>query len=121
MSYVTRDLLSMALSRNAGELVVFITKQVTASGDGSYAVEEIETEYRARVVDLQQNEINRLALGGITVQSGVSISIPYVVEKIPDQVIRSDGTLMKIIKATVSENATVMIADVPPFSPAVEE
>lgn len=119
MSYVTRDLLSFALSRTAGELVTLVTKFLTANGDGSYSrgVPE-EVQSLARVVDLQPREIERLASAGITVTKGVSISIVGELDKAPDQVVRADGTILRVVSFTIAENATIMIGDVPPVGNA---
>ena len=118
MSYVTRDLLSFSLSRNSGEIITLIIKTKTGTGDGSYSRSIDDPEIMARVVDLQPNEIKRLQDRGITLLKGVSIGIPSILEKIPDQIRRADGTIMKIVDFTRSENGTVMIADVPPLGPA---
>lgn len=121
MSYLTRDLLPLALSRASGESVVLITKQVVAEGDGSYSVTPAETTALARVVALTSSEIQRLQDKGITVNQGFSISIPSELSKAPDQVVRADGSVLKVVRYTIEEGASVMIADMPAYGPAVDE
>lgn len=119
MSYITRDLLSHAVSRNAGEQVTLITNTTLSfDGDGSYTATENEKSVRARVVDLQPNQIQRLQDRGLTVHSGVSISVVGELTKAPDRVRRSDGREYKIIDFTISENASIMIGDLPALGEA---
>ena len=113
MGAITRDLLSYAIGRNVSEEITLITQEPVANGDGSYNPQPVESQAFARVVALVQSEITRLAMAGITLQQGVSIAIVGELAKIPDRIIRADGTLLKIVQYTVEENATVMIADVP--------
>ena len=113
MGAITRDLLSYAIGRNVSEEITLITQEPVANGDGSYNPQPVESQAFARVVALVQSEITRLAMAGITLQQGVSIAIVGELVKIPDRIIRADGTLLKIVQYTVEENATVMIADVP--------
>jgi hypothetical protein len=121
MSYVTRDLLSFAVGRNAGEEVTLVTYGTfTNSGDGSYVPEITEETKLARVVDLQPNQIKRLQDKGLTVHNGVSISIVGELEKSPDKIRRSDGTEYKIIDFTISENASIFIGDLPALGEASE-
>ncbi len=121
MSYLTRDLLSFTVGRNAGELVTFITLGTfDNNGDGSFSPVETETEIKARVDDLTSNQIKRLQDKGITINQGINISVVGELEKQPDRVRRADGTVYKIITYAIVENATVMIADLPPLGEAVE-
>lgn len=120
MSYITRDLLSFTVGRNAGEEVTFVTNsQFTNIGDGSYGPTIEETQVFARVVDLQPNQIKRLQDKGLTVHSGVSISVVGELDKPPDKVRRSDGTTYKVIDFTIAENASILIADLPALGEAV--
>lgn len=118
MTYITRDLLSFGIGRNAGERVTLITKIFSQVGDGSYSSIVDETSILARVVDLQPNQIKRLQERGITVQNGISISIVGELPRSPDQVVRQDGSIYKIIDFTISENASIFIADRPPLGAA---
>jgi len=113
MGAITRDLLSYAIGRNVSEEITLITQEPVANGDGSYNPQPVESQAFARVVALVQSEITRLAMAGITLQQGVSIAIVGELVKIPDRIIRADGTLLKVVQYTVEENVTVMIADVP--------
>lgn len=121
MTYVTRDLLSFAVGRNAGEMVTFITLGTfNNNNDGSYSPIETETEIRARIDDLTISQIKRLQDRGITINQGINISVVGELEKQPDRVRRSDGTTYKIIDYAIVENASVMIADLPPLGEAIE-
>jgi len=119
VSYITRDLLSFALSRNAGEQVVLYIKTYEANGDGSYRPYVKDVKALARVVDLQPREIQRLQEKGITLHRGVSVSIPLEYPTQPDKIVRADGTVLKVMDYTISENGSVFIADAPALGPAV--
>ena len=88
------------------------------SGDGSFSDNPVQTPVLARVVDLQPNEIKRLMDKGITIQSGISVAIVGELVKAPDQIIRANGTIMKVVDFTISENATVLACDVMPLGAA---
>ena len=119
MTYITRNLLSFAVGRNAGEEVTLITNAtLTFDGDGSYTPNKTETSIRARVVDLSPNQIKRLQDKGLTIHSGVSISVVGELAKAPDKVRRADGTEYKIIDFTISENASIFIGDLPALGAA---
>jgi hypothetical protein len=118
MTYITRDLLSYGISRNAGEEVTLVIKSFSANGDGSYENISTETLKLARVVDLQPNQIQRLQANGITIHAGVSVSITGELEKSPDQIIRPNGQKYKVIDFTISENASIMICDLLPLGAA---
>lgn len=118
MTYITRDLLSYGIGRNAGEPVILVTKSFSSIGDGSYTNVKTETEVLARVVDLQPNQIERLQQKGITVHQGVSISVVGELSKAPDKIIRANGQTYKVIDFTISENASIFIADLPPLGEA---
>jgi hypothetical protein len=119
MSYLTKDLLSFAVSRNAGELVTLVTlTPISADGDGSYTPTIVETETLARIADLQPNQIKRLQDKGLTIHSGVSISIVGELEKAPDKVRRADGTEYKIVDFMIAENASILIGDLPALGSA---
>lgn len=115
MGSVTRDLLPFAVGRNLSEVVTTVTvyAEPSADDDGSYNFDKVEASVLARVVALTQNEINRLRAGGITIQDGVSVSLVGEYAKCPDQIIRADGTLMKVVDFTIEEGATILVASVP--------
>lgn len=119
VSYVTRDLLSFAVSRNAGESVVFYVNTYEPNGDGSFTTYAKPVTLPARVVDLQPNEIQRLQDKGYTMHRGVSIAVPQEFQTQPDTVTRADGTTLKIVDYTISENGSVFLADVPALGAAV--
>jgi hypothetical protein len=121
MSYITRDLLSYAVGRNAGEEVTLVTNSVfTSNGDGSYTPTTAETVPFARVVDLTPNQIKRLQDKGLTIHNGVSVSVVGELDKAPDKMIRADGTIYKIIDYTIAENASIFICDLPALGEATE-
>lgn len=118
MTYVTRDLLSLALSRNAGESVTLQIKTYAAAGDGSYTATTVPVTVLARVVDLQPSEIQRLMEKGITMHKGVSVAIPTEYTKAPYEVVRADGTILTVMDYTISENGTVLLCDMPALGAA---
>ncbi len=122
MTYITRDLLSYAVGRNAGEQVTLVTYPTfDNNGDGSYSPNEVETSgVFARVVDLTANEIKRLQDKGITIHDGVSISIVGELTKAPYKVRRADGTEYVIMSYTISENASIFYASLPALGSASE-
>lgn len=120
MSYITRDLASLAISRNAGETVTLVVKNVTANGDGSYsAAPGTNPTAIARIVDLTPKEIQRLQDKGITINTGVSISIVGELAKAPYQVIRANGVILTVVEFTISENVSIMMAHTPAIGVAV--
>lgn len=120
MSYITRDLASLAISRNAGEPVILVVKNVTANGDGSY-MSSLPGTYPAiaRIVDLTPKEIQRLQDKGITINTGVSIAIVGELVKAPYQVIRENGVVLTVVGFTISENVSIMMAHTPAIGVAV--
>lgn len=121
MSYLTRNLLSYTIGRNAGEPVTFITNAVlTANGDGSYTPTITETPKMARVDDLTINQIQRLQDRGLTINKGINVSVVGEELKAPDRIRRADGTTFKVIDFAINENASVFICDLPPLGEAVE-
>lgn len=113
MNVITRDLLPYAIGRNTPECVTAIVVIPFPLDDGSFTFYKAEIRVMARVVPLTQNEINRLAERGITIQNGVSVSMVREFGKVPDSIIREDGTYMKVVKFTNREGALVMVCDVP--------
>jgi len=115
MGAITRDLLPFTVGRNLGEVVTVVTLFPTLQDDGSADFFKSEVQTLARVVALTSNEIERLQSAGITLNQGVSIALVGELSKCPDQIIRTDGTIIKIVKFTIEEGATVMVGDVPPL------
>lgn len=113
----TRDLLPYTVGRNVFETVTLVTllSVPSAADDGSFSVQKINYTTSARVVALTPNEITRLAEGGITVNQGQSVALVGELVKAPDQVIRADGTLLKVIRYTIEEGASVFLCDTPPL------
>lgn len=113
MGAATRDLLPFAVGRARSETVTVVTlKDVVLQDDGSASFYKEELQMLARVVALTSNEIERLQAGGLTINQGVSVAIVGELAKCPESIIRADGTIVKIVKFTIEEGATVMIGDV---------
>lgn len=117
MGDVTRDLLSYAIGRNTVETVVLVTllPQESAADDGSFSFYKEEIQAAARVVALTSSEIQRLREAGITLNRGFSVALVGERQKAPDQVIRADGTLLKVTAYTIEEGASVFLCDMPPL------
>ncbi len=117
MGAATRDLLSFAVSRARTETVTLVTVYATPSPalDGTYTFYTEDSQALARVVGLTSNETERLAAGGISLNQGFSVAIVGEVQKSPDRVIRADGTVLKVMRNTVEEGASVFICDMPPL------
>ena len=119
MTYITRDLLSFAVGRNAGEEVTLVSyPSSTKNGDGSYTPTVVETTALARVVDLTPNQIKRLQEKGLTIHDGVSISIVGELAKAPQKIRRADGRAYTVRDFTIEENASIFIADLPALGSA---
>lgn len=113
MGAITRDLLPFAVGRNTVEQITSIVLFTTLLDNGSASWFKEETPVLARVVALTPNEIQRLLEAGITVNQGVSVSIVGELPKAPDQIVRADGTIMKVVQFTIEEGATILAADIP--------
>lgn len=117
MGDVTRNLLPYAIGRNTVETVILVTllPQESAADDGSFSFYKEEIQTTARVVALTSSEIQRLREAGITLNQGFSVALVGERQKAPDQVIRADGTLLKVKAYTIEEGASVFLCDMPPL------
>lgn len=68
-------------------------------------------EVRARVIDLQPSDIQRLEKDGITINAGKSISIVGKLLKVPDYIILPGSELMRAVNYTFKEGVSILIAD----------
>jgi hypothetical protein len=103
----TRALGALAIQRVSGYMVEFITLSFSPNGDGSFSTTTQTEQMRAAIVDLSMDEIKRLQSGGITINSGVTCSVPYQLAQVPDQV-RYIGELYKVIDYVISQGITTM-------------
>lgn len=108
METVTRNLLSFAVQRVAGELVEmqFLTQDL--NDDGSATTTRKSELVRVGFYDLTQAQIERLEKGGVTVQDGAVCAVPALLQKIPDMIVRGMQSY-KVVNYTYSENVTTMI------------
>lgn len=115
MGAVTRDLLAFAVARSRTETVTLVTlsPSQSVSKDGSYSFFKEEVSALARVVPLTSSEIERAAMAGITLNQGFSVAVSGELTKSPDQVIRANGQLLKVIRYTIEEGSSVFLCDAP--------
>lgn len=75
--------------------------------DGSYLLSESQVVEKAGVVDLSEDQINRLQNGGITVNEGIVVTLPKELVFIPDSIIYGEDRY-KILKNVISEHVTIL-------------
>ena len=111
-NFQTRNLLPYAITRASMDLVELVYSEKNFLDDGSFErIENPESlEYSARVIDLQPLEIQRLQEGGITLNKGKNISIPFQLEQSPD-FIKFKNEILRVIQFTPSEGSTVFLVD----------
>ena len=114
MGWVTRELAVFAIGRLAGELVTLFLKAKSRQPDGSFAVSGAAQYVYGYFVDLTPNDIQRLQDKGITIQSGVSLSLPYEVSMMPDTVLHNYAE-MRVVSGTISEGVTYLVLDDAPI------
>ena len=120
MSSVTRGLACFAASRVAGYLITLNYSTKVLQNDGSYTLTSAPISLMADVVDLSEDQIQRLQEGGITINDGISITIPSELPSIPDTITFGTDTYT-IMQDVISENTTVLICSRKPFGTAIPE
>ena len=117
---VTRDLACFATNRTAGYLITLNYSTKVLQNDGSYVLTAAPTSVMADVVDLSEDQIQRLQEGGITINNGISISIPSELPKIPDTITFGQDTYT-IMQDVISENTTVLTCSRKPIGTSLVE
>ena len=110
MSYQTRNLLPYSIRRTTMDVVFLVYSEKVFNDDGTFERVENEVEFFARVIDLQPFEIQRLKEGGITLNTGKSVSIPIEILNTPD-FIKFKNELYRVIQFTPREGATILLVD----------
>lgn len=115
MHYQTRNLMPYAISRTTMNEITLVFSDKVFQDDGSF-IRENETflEYPARVIDLQPLEIERLREEGITLHSGINISVVGELATVPDYAIFEGDEVYRVIKMTPKQGVTIMLADMLP-------
>lgn len=91
-----RGLASMAARRYADSTCNVIYNSLVPDDDGSAAVTEISLSLKASIKPLQPKDIERLQVGGIEVQEGVSILISEALDERPER-IEADGKKWRVL------------------------
>ena len=91
-----RGLQSMAARRIADTTCDVIYNTLTPEDDGSSTVTPVALTLRASIKPLQPKDIERLLVGGIEVQNGVSILISEALEERPER-IDADGKQWRVL------------------------
>lgn len=117
MGDITRNLYPYAIGRNTVEQVTLVNLSNVLKDDGSFTVTRETIPKKARVVALTQSEIIRLIEGGITINQGISVSLSEMVTKVPDQIVRNDGLVLKVVIHSIQEGCSVFITDAAPLAP----
>jgi len=91
-----RGLQSMAARRIADSTCNVIYNSLAPDDDGSAAVTETALSLKASVKPLQPKDIERLQIGGIEVQEGVSILISEALAERPER-IEADGKKWRVL------------------------
>lgn len=91
--------------------IILVFSDKTFENDGSFDLTTTETPIRARVIDLQPSDIQRLQEGGITINQGISISVIGELEKVPDYVKLEVDEIFRVVSYTFREGVSVMIVD----------
>jgi len=120
----TRKLLCLSMKRSAREEITIHYSTKTPAGDGSYNLVYTPETLLAGVVDLSEDQINRLQSGGITINDGIMVTIPKELPKIPDYISQGTGSTTayyKIEKDVIAENVTIMTCSRQPYGFALPE
>lgn len=91
-----RGLASMVARRYADSTCDVIYNSLTPDDDGSAAVTEISSPLKASIKPLQPKDIERLQMGGIEIQDGVSILISEALDERPER-IEADGKKWRVL------------------------
>ena len=121
----TRNLLCFSINRTAGYAVTLNFSGKTRNNDGSFTLVASQMVKMANVVDLSEDEIQRLQEGGITINSGIMVTIPEELDNIPDSITFDSGMYQsdtfKVERDVISENCTIMTCSRLPIGHAVAE
>ena len=91
-----RGLPSMAARRIADTTCDVIYNTLTPEDDGSSTVTPVTMTLKASIKPLQPKDIERLQVGGIEIQDGVSILISEALDERPEQ-IEADGKKWRVL------------------------
>ena len=91
-----RGLPSMAARRVADTTCNVIYNTLTPEDDGSSTVTPVTMTLKASIKPLQPKDIERLQVGGIEIQDGVSILISEALDERPEQ-IEADGKKWRVL------------------------
>lgn len=121
----TRNLLCFAINRTAGYLITLNFSTKVFNPKGFYDITPSTVQKMAYVVDLSEDEIQRLQSGGITINSGIMVTIPEELANIPDSISFGDGmysdSTFKVERDVISEHCTIMTCSRWPIGHAVAE
>lgn len=112
--FQTRNLAPYAITRTTMEKITLVFSDKVFKDDGSFETLDDMQEISARVIALTSAEIQRLVEGGVTINSGVSISLVGELAKVPDYIILTGSELMRIIRYTFEQGVSVMVCDMLP-------
>lgn len=120
MSELTRDLLPMAAARLAMFTIILNYSTKVFANEGHYNLTPAPQSVQADVVDLGDDEIQRLQDGGIIVNNGIKITLPFVVTQLPDNITFGLNTYT-IIESVINEGTTVFTCSRKPLGTAAPE
>lgn len=116
----TRNLLCYAINRTAGYLVTLNFSGKTFNTKGFFDKTYAPVNKMAGVVDLSDDDIQRLRDGGITINFGIMVTIPEELANIPDSITYGDDRY-KVEKSVISEHVSILYCSRWPLGSAVEE
>lgn len=116
----TRNLLSYTANRLNGYPITLNYSTKTLLDDGSFLVEQNPVNEMAYVVDLSEDQIQRLQNGGITVNNGISVMLPKMITQIPDSIVYGQDTYT-ILQNVLSEDVSIFLCGKKSLGAAIVE
>jgi len=120
MSELTRDLLPMAAARLAMFTIILNYSTKVFANEGHYNLTPAPQSVQADVIDLSDDEIQRLQDGGITVNNGIKITLYFEITSLPDTITYGLNTYT-IIQSVINEGTSVLTCSRKPLGTAVPE
>lgn len=118
MLNATRRLLVGTISRLARDNMQLVYDEGELQDDGTLSdIPPTMVPTRGMLIKLTAADIQRLQTGGVTIQSGYYFSLPYQVNRVPDEM-RSASQRFKIIKHAVQGGVSVFVIEEMPIGNA---
>lgn len=115
-----RGVVSLAFSRLAKDAAELVFYDFSDNNDGSFETPKTTVPVKGFFTSLEAREIQRLREGGVTLNAGAYFSLPYELDRVPNEIL-CRGQNYAIIKPSIAAGTSVFLIDRKPLGVAQVE